>query len=214
VAFSINYRLAADRGTVPLPWIQYAQNSVPTVEQVQFMALYPAHRDAKAALRWLIANAAVYNIDTNYITVGGGSAGAVIATALGITTTTDFTNEIAVNTDPTLATTNLNERYTVKTILDFWGSGVSVTSINNVYGYQRFDRTDAPIMIAHGTADSTVKYSNAIELQNIYTSTGAAYKLYTLVNAGHGAWDALVNGKRLEELSFNFIVEQQKLIVE
>ncbi|MEJ8844564.1 alpha/beta hydrolase [Lacibacter sp. H375] len=214
VAFSINYRLLGDKGTVPAQWIQYAQSSVAAVDQSQFIAMYPAHRDAKAAVRWLIANADNYNIDTNYITVGGGSAGAVIATTLGITNTTDFTNEISLNIDPTLTTTNLNKTYTVKTILDFWGSGVAVTAVNSIYGYQRFDRSDAPIMIAHGTADSTVKYTNAIELRDIYTSTGAAYKLHTLVNRGHGPWDAVVNGKKLEELSFDFIVEQQKLIVE
>jgi hypothetical protein len=63
--------------------------------------LYPAHRDAKAALRWLIANANQYNIDTNYITVGGGY-GAIMATTLGITNTIDFTNEISKIIDPTL----------------------------------------------------------------------------------------------------------------
>jgi acetyl esterase/lipase len=49
--------------------------------------LYPASpRCKKAALRWLIANANQYNIDTNYITVGGGY-GAIMATTLGITNT-------------------------------------------------------------------------------------------------------------------------------
>ncbi|MBY0479441.1 MAG: alpha/beta hydrolase [Chitinophagaceae bacterium] len=214
VAFSINYRLLGQNGTVPAQWVQYAQTTVPPVDRSQFMAMYPAHRDAKAAMRWLIANADNYNIDTNYITVGGGSAGAIIATSLGITTTADFTNEISLTTDPTLATTNLNKTYTIKTILDFWGSGIAVTAINNIYGYQRFDATDAPIMIAHGTADPTVSYTYAAELQNIYTSTGVTYKLYPLVNRGHGPWDAIVNGKKLEELSLDFIVEQQKLIVE
>ena len=41
----------------------------------QIYAMYPTHRDAKAALRWIIANADNYNINTDYITVGGGSAG-------------------------------------------------------------------------------------------------------------------------------------------
>lgn len=214
VALSINYRLLGHKGTVPAQWLQYAQNSVPLADQSQFMAMYPAHRDAKAAIRWLVANADNYNIDTNYITVGGGSAGAIIATSLGITNATDFTNEISLNNDPSLATTHLDRNYTVKTILDFWGSGIAVTALNTVYGYQRFDATDAPIMIAHGTADPTVSYTNALELQNIYTSTGVNYTLYPLVNRGHGPWDATVNGKTLERLSFDFIVEQQKLIVE
>lgn len=215
VAFSINYRLQSNKGTVPTKWIQYAQNSVPLADQSQFLALYPAHRDAKAALRWLIANANKYNIDTNYITVGGGSAGAVMATTLGITNTIDYTNEISITSDPSLATTNLSSNnYTIKTILDFWGSGVAVTANNNIYGYNRFDHTDAPIMIAHGTNDQTVQFSEALLLKDIYTSSDAIYVLYTLENRGHGPWDATVNGKSLENLSFDFIVEQQHIIVE
>jgi para-nitrobenzyl esterase len=215
VAFSINYRVRTNKGTVPTEWIEYAQNNVPIDEQQQFISVYPAQRDAKAALRWLVANANQYNIDTNYITVGGGSAGAVTATTLGITNTTDFTNEISLSNDPSLATTNLNSNnYTIKTILDFWGSGDAVTAYKNIYGFNRFDPTDAPIMICHGTNDQTVLYSEALELKDIYTSTGAKYVLYTLDNRGHGPWDATINGKKLEELSFDFIVKQQNIIVE
>ena len=215
VTFSINYRLQGNKGTVPAEWIPYAQNNVPLANQSQFLAMYPAHRDAKAALRWIVANADQYNIDPHYITVGGGSAGAIIATTLGITNTNDFTNEIPLSNDPSLATTHLNStNYTVKTILDFWGSGVAVTSINSIYGYQRFDPTDAPIMISHGTNDQTVLYSEALALKDVYTSTGANYVLYTLENRGHGPWDATVNGKKLEALAFDFIVLQQDLMVE
>jgi acetyl esterase/lipase len=214
VAFSINYRLMRDLGTIPTQWVQYAQNNVAPSDQSQFRAMYPAHRDAKAAVRWLVTNAADYNIDTNYITVGGGSAGAITAVTLGITNPTDFTNEISLTTDPSLATTNLNQTYTIKTILDFWGSGVAVNATNNIYGYQRFDPSDTPIMIAHGTEDTTVPYTNAIELRDKYTTTGANYKLHTLTGRGHGPWDAIVDGKTLSQISFDFIVEQQKLIVE
>ncbi len=214
VAFSINYRLMRDLGTIPTQWVQYAQNNVASTDQFQFRAMYPAHRDAKAAVRWLVANAANYNIDTNYITVGGGSAGAITAVTLGITNPTDFTNEISLTLDPSLSTTNLNQTYIIKTILDFWGSGVAVNATNNIYGYQRFDPSDAPIMIAHGTEDTTVLYTNATELRDKYTSTGANYKLYTLTGRGHSPWDAIVDGKTLSQISFDFIVEQQKLIVE
>ena len=51
-------------------------------------------------------------------------------------------------------------------------------------------------------------------LKDIYTSTGANYVLYTLENRGHGPWDAIVNGKKLEELSFDFIVKQQNISIE
>ena len=32
-------------------------------------------QDSKAALRWIIANSNIYKINTDYITVGGNSAG-------------------------------------------------------------------------------------------------------------------------------------------
>ena len=40
------------------------------------VAMYAAQRDSKAALRWLVANAATYEIDVDQIAVGGASAGA------------------------------------------------------------------------------------------------------------------------------------------
>jgi len=213
VAFSISYRLMFDKGTVPNEWVEYAQNNVDPTKFSQFLAIYPANRDAKAAIRWVIAHAADYNIDPNYITVGGGSAGAIIASAAGITNLEDYTNEISVITDTTILTTNLDQAYTVKTVLDFWGSDVAVDIIEYVYGYQRFDSTDATIFIAHGTQDTTVEYSNAEELQSEYISSGVDYKLYPLVGKGHGPWHATINGIRLEKLAFDFIIEQQNLTV-
>jgi acetyl esterase/lipase len=213
VAFSINYRLMADNGTLPKEWVQYGKNKLPSVFIPQFNALYPANRDAKAAIRWVIANAPKYNIDTNYITVGGGSAGAVVANALGITDLGDYTNEVSVNIDPTLATTNLDQSYSIKTILDYWGSDVGVDALFEVYGRHSFDYNDAAILIAHGTEDPTVSFSYAEELRDTYISTGVAYVFYPLVGFGHGAWNATIDGKRLEKLAFDFVVKQQKLKV-
>lgn len=213
VVFSINYRLLGNRGTVPNAWVQYGQNNIPTNTLSQFLAIYPAHRDAKAAIRWVVANAETYNLATNYITVGGGSAGAITATTLGITNAEDYTNEISINIDPTLSSTNLNQTYTIKTIIDFWGSDVAIDALNDIYGHQRFDITDAPIFIAHGTQDTTVEFTNAQELRDNYIATGVDYEFYPLINESHGAWNATINGKRLEELAFDFIVEKQQLIV-
>ena len=67
---------------------------------------------------------------------------------------------------------------------------------------------------AHGTEDFTVPFSSALELQEIYQSIGVTMKLDTLVGVGHGNFNATLNGKRLEELAFEFIVEQQNLRVE
>jgi hypothetical protein len=48
---------------------------------------------------------------------------------------------------------------------------------------------------------------------------GIYNKLVTLLKPngdpiGHGAWNAIVDGKSLSELTFDFLVERQQLIVE
>jgi hypothetical protein len=39
-------------------------------------------------------------------------------------------------------------------------------------------------------------------------------QLDTLIGVGHGDFNATLNGKRLEELAFDFIIQQQNIIVE
>lgn len=213
VAFSIDYRLLDDYGTIPQEWLNYNALLEPQLVP-QFNAIYPAHRDAKAAMRWIIANANTYGINTNYITVGGGSAGAITATALGISELEDFRDEIDAQTDPTLLNTNLSESFKIKTILDFWGSKVSLDALGFVYNKDRFDSEDPALFIAHGTEDPTVVFEEAEALRDTYITTGAPYVFYALEGAGHGAWSVTVNGKSLEELAFDFVVEQQELIIE
>ncbi|MEO0340005.1 MAG: alpha/beta hydrolase [Bacteroidota bacterium] len=215
VFISIDYRLKGDTGTVPEEWASFA-SSLPVSDdnKASFNAMYPAQRDAKAALRWIIANKDNYNINADYITVGGASAGANTAKGIVISDLNDFTDEISTVQDPTLLTTNLEEIYTVQTIIDFWG-GQSVTdAFEVVYGRDLFDPNDPVLYKAHGTADFTVPFSSALDLQEIYESIGVTMKLDTLIGVGHGDFKATLNNKSLEELAFDFITEQQNLIVE
>lgn len=213
VVFSIDYRLRGDKGTIPQEWID-ATTNVDPAELDQLYAMYPAHRDAKAALRWIIANADNYHINTDYITVGGGSAGAITSIGLGVSELGDYKDEISVSGDNTLSTTNPSQTYEVKTILDFWGSNVSIEILESIYGYQRFDQNDPALFIAHGTEDPTVPFSSAEDLKTIWETNEIDFVYYPLEGRGHGAWGATVNGKSLSDLSFDFIVENQSLNVE
>ena len=223
VAFSIDYRLLPDFGTVPQEWadsvFSAVADSVEMAQLAQAMAIYPAHRDAKAALRWVAAHAEDYSINMDYLTVGGGSAGAINSVGVSVTELTDFTDELTVAQDPTLATTHLGQDYEVQTILDFWGAPTSVNLWEGVYGVDRFDPGDPPLFIAHGTADSTVVFSNGEMLQETWENHGIPHAFYPLEGAGHGPWDATVpddngNPQTLFELAFDFMVEQQALSVE
>ena len=230
---SIDYRTTEEMGTIsgmspaevvtfysgiaPPTWINFALQNATSADEVKTStAMYAAQRDAKAALRWLIANAGTYGINTDFITVGGASAGAVSAVALGISDPEDFTDEISLADDPTLATTNLNASYAVKSLVYFWGSNVKLELLEQVYGFNRYDSNDPELFLAHGTADAnpTTTFSEAVELNALYDSTGVYSELVPLEGEGHGAWTARVNGKSLSELSFDFMVARQGLELE
>lgn len=213
VFISIDYRLKKNMGTVPQEWANYSTN-VPKDKARQFLAIYPAIRDAKAALRWVVVNADTYNINTNYVTVGGGSAGAITAISMGISNQEDFRDEMDTNQDPTLTSANLEQSYQIRTIIDLWGAKIALDALEKIFGHQRFDSNDPSLFIAHGTEDPTVPFIRAEELKSIYETNGVPFAYYALEGKKHGAWDATVNNKRLEELAFDFIVEQQNLIVE
>lgn len=211
-------------GIAPQEWIENALQGAQSADEVQqATAMYLAQRDAKAALRWIVANANTYNINKDFITVGGASAGAITTIALGISNQEDFRDEITISDDPTLSTTNLNESYKVRSMVYFWGSNIKLDVFEAVYDlnqYDRYDGTNPELFMGHGTAqDLVTPYEEALELQEIYNSLGIYNRLVTLLlpngnPAGHGAWNAVVDGKGLFELTFDFLVERQNLKVE
>ncbi len=205
------------KGFAPQEWIDFTlQNASSSGEVQTSIAMYTAQRDAKAALRWMVANSSTYNINPEFITVGGASAGAVTTLALGISNQEDFRDEITITEDPTLSTTNLNQSFVVRSMVYFWGSNVKLELFESVYGLNPYDRNDPELFMAHGTNDSnpTTTFSEATELNNIYNSLGIYNELIPLEGEGHGAWSATVNGKSLSELSFDFLVERQNLNLE
>ena len=201
------------QGIAPKEWIEHTFEGAESTKQIQqSVAMYAAQRDSKAALRWIVANADTYSIDVDEIAVGGASAGSITTIALGISNESDFRDEISIDDDPTLATTNLNETYDVKSMVYFWGSNVKVELYNTVYEVDRYDAKDPELFMAHGDGnDPVTPYEGALALQDIYDSLGIYNELVTLEGHGHGAWNAVVDGKGIFELSFDFLIDRQKL---
>jgi len=215
VVVSIQYRLVRDRGTVPDNWL----NAVIQIEgitrqqQAQVLAIYTGSRDAKAAVRWLYANAEAYQINTDYITSLGGSAGAGLAIMLGITDDEHYRDELTLDDDPTLESTHLDYPSQVHTIINFWGTSAPVELQAMLEGAETYDETDAPMMIVHGTADPTVDFSEAELLHDAYEQVGVPVTLYAVEGGGHGLWNRVIDEKNLRELTYDFIIEQQNLTV-
>ena len=212
------------KGLAPQEWIENALEGAENSDQVQqATAMYLAQRDAKAALRWILANASTYSINESFITVGGASAGAISTVALGISNQEDFRDEISINDDPTLSSANLNETYEVRSMIYFWGSNIKLDVFEAVYNleqYDRYENNDPELFMAHGTAEDPVTpYEEALELQSIYDSLGVYNELKTILlpngnPAGHGAWNGVVEGKGLSKMTFDFIVDRQNLRIE
>jgi dienelactone hydrolase len=125
------------------------------------LAALEAQHDAQAAVRWLRANAATYRIDASRIGIGGESAGAITATLVGL-----HSEDPGTSGNPGFPSTV--------------GGFVSVSGglPNGTFA----SRGDAPGVLFHGTADTTVSPQWSVQ-------TAVA-----MLNAGVGAWLQLQNG--------------------
>ncbi len=194
VCFSINYRLYGDFAIAPNGW----PDNRPT---------YSATRDAKAAIRWIRANAHQYRVHPDYVVAYGGSAGAYISVALGASDEEDFRDELLDNPDEKglLENTHRDQSSRVQAVVSHWGSGLLLDLLRRFDGRSRFDANDAPLMMIHGTDDTRVPYSNAIELQQRYK---ANLELCTLDGFGHSAWGAKHEGTPIIHKIYAFLLRK------
>jgi fermentation-respiration switch protein FrsA (DUF1100 family) len=135
----------------------------------------------------------------------GGSAGAFLALMLGVSDDGDYKDELTTVDDPTLESTNLSQSSAVQVIIDHWGGVGMLEQLTLLDGISRWDATDAPVQIVHGTQDESVSFENAQAIKAHYEQTGVPYSYYPL-DAGHGAWSAKIEGKTLWESAYDFAV--------
>ena len=135
-------------------------------ESNQQEALLQAYEDAKAAIRWLRANAAAYRIDTDRISIGGMSSGGGVSLAAAYEE-----NEGSSG----------NPGYSSEVSACMEGSASLDDDTDMEIG-------EAPFCIIHGTVDDKVPYSEALELEARAIEVGVPYELNAVQGAGHGLW--------------------------
>ena len=175
-------------------------------------AKFPALvQDAKAALRWLRANAARYNLKADRIVVAGESAGGYQAAMLG-------TSGGVAELEGTLG--NPKESSRVQGVIDFFGptdfltmdDGASscktplvhrapTSPESQLLGCNLDDcperakasapityvsRDAPPFLILHGTADCQVPHSQSQRLYDALHAAGVRADLHLLPEVGHG----------------------------
>ncbi len=155
VCATVNYRLGYD-----------------FTEYGQYKARYRAIQDGHAALRYIVNNANAIRIDTNWIFVGGQSAGSLIALGMVYADQSELDavsllyNTIATSVElGNLYTSgnNLTNTYTFKGIFNNWG-GVNATEID-------LDEM-IPTVAFHGELDTLVKIDSDNSFLH-YTQNGS-----------------------------------------
>ncbi len=148
----------------------------------------PAEQDGAAdcntAFHWVRTNAATYAVNTNWLFVGGGSAGGRIANVFSLhegpdsnvcASCTSASLSNGVNTVPPVAW----NRSGLIASASLWGAPEPVMR------WYSLQSNDTPTVIIHGTADTTIPYQNALDLYGGMTNVGATVELDPLVGYGH-----------------------------
>ncbi|GMV91833.1 MAG: hypothetical protein AMXMBFR82_16110 [Candidatus Hydrogenedentota bacterium] len=187
VVFSIDYRLIGDFPPSPLYW------------ETSFLpdAAHAATVDAKAAVRFVRANALSYNVDSNRIAFLGESAGAIAGAGVAYTDSDDLASDGQSFPIPAFNNPGVSAR--VNAYIHFWGNADHVLS--------DVDKNDPPTMIVHGNEDDVflTPFEAAERLNFLLDLLDVPNEFYEADGFGHSAWNYRLRGKSLERLTWEFL---------
>ena len=164
--------------------------------------IFPAQiHDAKAAIRWVRANAKKYHVDPNRIGVTGGSAGGHLSLLVGLTDPSsnlegDSGNpdqssrvQAVVNVFGPTDMTFCHEKSSVAWIFRlFMGGTPSETAerYKTASPLTYVSEDDPPVLTLHGDQDALVPVEQAKKLDEMMKAAGASHTLMVFEGQGHG----------------------------
>ncbi|WP_155121345.1 alpha/beta hydrolase fold domain-containing protein [Bryobacter aggregatus] len=183
--------------------------------------------DAKAAVRYLRANAAKYGIDPEHIAAWGGSAGGHLVLMLGLTgdvaefegtgPNREFSSKVQCVVNyygPTDFTQSYSKSVDAAQVLPLWMGGhldqnrkihQKASPINWV------TPNAAPTISIHGTKDTYVAYEHSVAITERLLNAGVDAEMETISGAGHGFKGA--DAERAETVAFAFLDKQFKTVI-
>jgi acetyl esterase/lipase len=175
--------------------------------------------DCKDAGRYLVKHASDLGFDTDRMGVWGGSAGGHLSLMTGLTNSDDFKG------DPALA----GIRPSYKCIVSYYpqttltvpevvhgtkylntdrlskmlGPGQSLDSevARKLSPVEYIRKDNPPVLLIHGTADSTLSFKNAVYYMARAKEQGSEAELIAAVNGGHGGFSGKTVKPTLEEIT-------------
>lgn len=181
-----------------------------------------AVHDVKAAVRWLRANAARYQIDPARIGATGDSAGGHLAQFLGVTAgVKEFEGE-GGNADQSSRVACVVNRYGPSDFTKSYDKSVDAAEVLPLFlggdlrtALRQHIRSSplnwvtpdaAPTLILHGTEDKYVAYEQSVWLRDRLQACGVDVELVTFPGAGHGFKGA--DAAKAEQAMFEFLARQ------
>ena len=113
-----------------------------------------------------------FSVDTNYLFVGGGSAGGHLS--CNFVFSDGSTNYGGFNPNLT----------NVISEIDGWGSSPSPT--DRLYNFSSLNANSMPTFIVQGSADQTVPVQNSIDLNNALNAVGSMHTFWEISGETHG----------------------------
>ena len=148
--------------------------------------------DCKTAVRWLRANAKRYQIDSEHIGVIGGSAGGHLALMVGVTGSESGLNPPGPYGDLRCDVQAVVDMYgplavgqkRTETLVDPAGANADQLA-KQITPLSHLDAKDPPVMILHGTADTTVDVQDSKTYAEELTKAGIKNTLVIISDAPH-----------------------------
>ncbi len=177
-----------------------------------------AVHDAKAAMRWLRANAARYQIDPERIGVTGGSAGGHLAQFLAVTEGVEQFEGALGNNDYSSAVNCVVNVYGPSDLTKSYGKSVDAAEVLPLFLGGNLEQARhrhilasplywvtpqaAPTLCIHGTEDKYVAHEQAEWIVERLKAADVEAELLSLPGAGHGFKGA--DQETAEQALFNF----------
>ena len=184
--------------------------------------------DCKDAARFLLKNAATYNLDSERYGVWGGSAGGHLSLMTALGKDADFIGE------PTLADVALNfkcvasyfpltslvnpdvlkgSKFEDPTVLRHVLDGLfsekpELARLLSPVEY--LTKTSPPILLLHGEKDPTLSIKNSLHMMDVAKEKGADVELLTVKNAGHSFQGKKISPsmEEINEASAKFMISR------
>jgi len=161
-----------------------------------------AVQDVKAAVRFLRANAAKYQVDTKHIGALGGSAGGHLVLMLGLTAGVEEFEGSGPNRDQSSAVQCVVDEYGPTDFTQSYSKSVDAAEVLPKFLGGDLDHARlmhirssplnwvtpqaVPILAIHGTADPYVAYEQSLWMIERLIAAGVPAEIETISGAGHG----------------------------